>query len=39
MSIERLKTVLSGDTDIDLAIVFGSVARQTADSQSDVDIA
>lgn len=39
MSIEQLKTVLSRETDIDLAIVFGSVARKTAGSQSDVDIA
>lgn len=39
MSIDKIKTFLTSQDDIDLAIVFGSVASGQADSDSDVDVA
>lgn len=39
MSIEQVITTLAQHTDIELAIVFGSVARGEARRDSDIDIA
>ncbi len=37
--VDRLKSVLSGRTDVRLAVLFGSQARGTAREDSDVDVA
>lgn len=37
--IQKLKLELAKDSDIDLAILFGSCAKGTATADSDIDIA
>ena len=37
--IERLKTLLQSDTNVQFAYLFGSYAKEAADEQSDIDIA
>lgn len=39
MSVNKVATALADEPDIELAIVFGSVARQRARFDSDVDVA
>lgn len=39
MSLEKVQSFLASQTDIDLAIVFGSVAGGCAGNDSDVDVA